>query len=722
MRIALAVMFCLVTGPLAAQTTPAPQASGENDSTDVKVVTARGSAQALMDTPDSVTVLARRQIQERMFGQLSDLMDGSTGVFVQHTAGGQGSPFLRGRTGKEIVMLVNGVRFNTSTFRGGPNQYYSSIDPGMVERIEIIRGPASVLYGSDALGGVINVILAQPRFSEFDYSFGARGRFESASARKQGGTFGEVHTKGFSGLVSATYADVDELVGGDSIGRQPFTAYEEWGFGAVFGTRFEKHTISLTWSHFQQNDVNRTDAVSGIMPNQSVLPAPGTGTDLRRLFTVQMDDMAILNWTWAPGDTFEELTLNLWYHRQQEDLQRIRRSSPNRIEEMAFNNHSLGIRAQTVLNFHELARLTVGLEAIHDMVSTRSVDINRTTKSHTNHDNREQYPDWCSYSSFGAYAQNETSLVDDRLQLRYGVRYSLFRALADVDRRFAQFDGVNNTYSDVTGALAVVGRPLEELGLMLNLSRGFRAPNTDDLSASRAFGGGQQFPNPDIDPEVQYSVDLGARLVLPRVNKDAHAPHELAAHVVFFFNYLEDLLINQPVTINGVNGVAPKNAGRGRIFGVEAEFSLYFASVLGWFGLPTDHVFFAGDALGVHANFTWTRGDDLKNDQPIHRIPPLFAEVSLRYEALRGEVYLEPYVTIVGRQDQYAPNVLTDSRFTPGDAPGYVLFNMRAGWAPSRQVRINMGVQNIGNRSYHPMGSGTYGSGTNVMFSGELRW
>ncbi|MBE7492509.1 MAG: TonB-dependent receptor [Planctomycetes bacterium] len=731
MRLALPAVLCLFVSTLYAQdpaapapgrADPQPKETANEGSTDVKVVTARGSAQELMDVPDAVTVLTRRQIQERMFGQLPDVMDGSTGVFLQHTAGGQGSPFLRGRTGKEIVMLVNGVRFNTSTFRGGPNQYYASIDPGMVERIEIVRGPASVLYGSDALGGVINVILAQPRFTEFDYGFGARGRYESASARKQGGAFGEVHTTMFSGMVNATYADVDELVGGNSIGRQPFTSYEEWGFGAVFGVRLDRHTLSVTWSHFQQQDVNRTDAVSGIMPNQKVLPAPGVGTDLRRLFTLQMDDMAILNWTWEGRDLLEELALNLWYHRQQEDLQRIRRSSPNRLEEMAFNNHSLGIKTQAVLDFHALARLTLGAEAIHDMVSTRSVDINRTTKSHTNHDNREQYPDWCSYTSFGVYAQNETSLADDRLQFRYGVRWSMYRALADVDRRFPQFDGVNDVYTDLTGAVAVVGRPMDELALTLNLARGFRAPNTDDLSAVRAFGGGQQFPNPDIDPEVQYSVDLGARLVIPTADRKAHAPYEMTAHVVGFFNYLEDLLINQPVTISGVNGVAPKNAGRGRIFGFEAEAGFYLSGALGWLGLPSDRVFFEGDALGVFANVTWTRGDDLKNDTPIHRIPPLFAEVRVRYEALHGEVYLEPYVTIVGRQDQYAPNVKTDSRFTPGDAPGYVLFNLRAGWAPSRHVRFNMGVQNIGNRSYHPMGSGTYGPGTNVMLSGELRW
>jgi outer membrane receptor protein involved in Fe transport len=138
--------------------------------------------------------------------------------------------------------------------------------------------------------------------------------------------------------------------------------------------------------------------------------------------------------------------------------------------------------------------------------------------------------------------------------------------------------------------------------------------------------------------------------------------------------------------------------------------------------LPTDHLFFEGDALGFHANFTYTRGDDLKNDVPIGRIPPVFSEISIRYSAMNNKVYLESYMNLVGRQDQYAPGVEGDPRFTPHDSPGYVTFGLRTGWYPSRHVKLNLNIQNIGNRSYQPMGSGTFGTGTNVVLAGEIRW
>jgi outer membrane receptor protein involved in Fe transport len=718
MRTAFAAMVavCLLAAPMQAQ-----DREDATPQTEIEVVTPSGSKKKFLDTADAVTTLNRRQIEERGSGQMPDLLEGATGVYGQHTAHGQGSPFIRGMTGKQILMLVDGVRFNNSTFRFGPNQYYSSIDPFSIDRIEVIRGPSSVLYGSDALGGVINVIMRKPVLdAPLDYTFGGRGRFESASMCKQLGLFGEVGASNFGALLSATYADVDELVGGASIGRMPATAYEEWGVHGSMGYDFGAHRLTLSYQHFQQNDLERTDSVSPVVANPSLIP--GGPSNLRRRFVFQIDDLAILRWQLQTDSVLEELSADISYHKQQETVERITSGSPNTLRDANYNVHTMGGRIQAILNFHKLARLTVGTELYHDIVHTRSVDINRTTGEQTNHHGRIQFPDWSSYTTFGLYAQNETSLIDDRLQFRYGVRYSLYRALADLEDLEAGLPGLNEGFSDITGALAIVGKPTNCMSLTLNLARGFRAPNLDDLAAALGTGRGEQIPNPELDPETQYTADIGAKAWLATVDPDSAAPYEMMGSVNFFFHYLEDLMVSVPTTFNSEDVVQIRNAGRARIFGVEAEFGFYLSQVLDWVGLPSSHLFFEGDALGVHANFTYTRGDDLKNEVPVHRIPPVFSEVSVRYSAMRGQVYIEPYMTIVGRQDQYAPAALGDVRFTPHDAPGYVLLGLRTGWYPSRHVKLNLNIQNIGNRSYHPMGSGTFGSGTNVVLTGELRW
>ncbi len=700
---------------------PAALSAQEVATTEIEVVTPAGGARKFLDTPDAVTTLSRRQLEERMAGQMPDLMEGATGVFVQHTAAGQGSPFIRGFTGKQILLLVDGVRFNNSAFRFGPNQYYSSIDPFSIERMEIIRGPSSVLYGSDALGGVINVIMRKPVLDDPEaFTIGARGRFESASTRKQTGLFGEVGASNFGALLSATYADVDELVGGASIGRMPYTAYEEWGVHAAVGYRAGDHTLRLGYQHFQQNDVERTDAVSQVVANPGL--RPNGASDLRRRFVMQVDDLATLRWQWDAGTVLETASIDVSYHKQQESTERITRSAPNTIRDANYNIHTLGARAQATFDLGAAARLTLGAEVYHDIVHTRSVDIARGTSAQSNHDGRLQFPDWSSYTSLGLFAQNETKLIDDRLQLRYGLRYSLFRALADLEDLDPALPGLNESYHDITGAIGIVGQPSDWLSLTLNLARGFRAPNLDDLAAALGTGRGEQIPNPNLDPETQYSADIGAKAWLRTLDADSAAPYEAMGAVNFFFHYLEDLMVSVPTTFNGEDVVQIRNAGRARIFGVEAEAGFYLSEALGWLGLPTDHLFFEGDALGVYANFTYTRGDDLRDDVPVHRIPPVMSEISVRYTAMRGQIYMEPYMTIVGRQDQYSPTARGDVRFTPGDAPGYVLFGLRTGWYPSHHARLNLNIQNIGNRSYHPMGSGTFGPGTNVILSAEVRW
>lgn len=704
-------------GPDLPEAPPQP----DEDTTDITVVTPSGSKATRMKVADAINVLDERDIQERMVGQTPDVIAGTTGVYGQNTSAGQGSPFIRGMTGNSVLTLVDGVRFNNSTFRFGPNQYTSSIDPYTIERIEIIRGPSSVLYGSDALGGVVNIILKKPRFDEFDYSFGARGRFQSANRRKEGNIFGEVFSHNIGGIVSATYADVDELVGGNSIGKLPFTAYEEWGAYGSFGGAFGQHTIIGTYSHFQQNDLERTDKVSPIVANPGNLSTPGQGNEDRRRFVFQVDDMGIVRWTWSPEDILEQLYVDVSYHKQQESLERINQGSST-IRDINYNVHTFGLNTQAVLNFGWYSRLTVGAEIYHDVVHSRSVDRDRNTGAQSNHDGRVSFPDWSGYTSIGVYAQNEMDLLEEMILLRYGVRYSFYRAIADTDIYGDTLDGLNQSYSDLTGAVALVVRPIDELSLTLNLARGFRAPNLEDLASSKGTGRGDQIPNPGLDPEVMYTADIGAKVLFPTIDRNSAAPYELSGSVNFFFNYFEDQMISVPIRFNGEDVVQLRNDGRARIFGVETELGFYLSEALGWLGLPSDHLFFEGDALGVRGNFTYTRGDDLKNDTPVHRIPPVFSEISVRYSAMWGQIYIEPYMTIVGRQDQYGPPAAGDVRFTPGDAPGYVLFGLRSGWHPSRHFHINLNVQNLGNRSHHPMGSGTFGSGTNVVLSGEVRW
>jgi hemoglobin/transferrin/lactoferrin receptor protein len=123
------------------------------------IVTASRRSEKVFAVPYTANVQdARELIENRQVRTLVDAMRELPGVMVQKTGHGQGSPYIRGFTGLRTLFLIDGIRLNNSTFREGPNQYWNTVDPFSVQRLEVVKGPSSVLHGSDAIGGTVNAI------------------------------------------------------------------------------------------------------------------------------------------------------------------------------------------------------------------------------------------------------------------------------------------------------------------------------------------------------------------------------------------------------------------------------------------------------------------------------------------------------------------------------------------------------------------------------------
>ena len=140
-----------------------------NDDVEHVLVTASRKQQSVENLSTAVSVVTKAEILEKNITLLPDLLRDEAGVYIQQTTPGQGIPIIRGLKGSENVHLIDGMRLNTAFFRNSPNQYLALVDPFMTSQIEIIRGPASVLYGGDALGGVLNVITHTPSFDGMDF-------------------------------------------------------------------------------------------------------------------------------------------------------------------------------------------------------------------------------------------------------------------------------------------------------------------------------------------------------------------------------------------------------------------------------------------------------------------------------------------------------------------------------------------------------------------------
>ena len=263
-----------------------PAAPSQPMQLDEVLVTARNTEETVFETPYTAHVIGNeRFIGERTVRTLADALSETPGVLVQKTGYGQASPFIRGFTGFRTLLLIDGIRLNNAVFREGPNQYFSTIDALTIDQLDVVKGPSSVLYGSDAIGGTINAITRDPqmlpwpwsrrrcrrarierrrsrrsREERFAFHPGAYYRYASAenshTARGEFSLAASPHVGIFGGV---TWQDFDDLRGGDIIGNQPNTAYNEIdGDVKVLIRPNEDVDITAAFYRVEQNNVPRT--------------------------------------------------------------------------------------------------------------------------------------------------------------------------------------------------------------------------------------------------------------------------------------------------------------------------------------------------------------------------------------------------------------------------------------------------------------------------------
>ncbi len=200
------------------------------------VVTATGMEKDVFSVPYTAETLDGKVLNDqRAVRTLPEALREVPGVMVQKTGHGQGSPFIRGFTGFRTLLLIDGIRFNNAVFREGPNQYWNTVDPLTIDRLEIVKGPSSVLYGSDAIGGTVNVITRSRNPSTLkleseSFLWDRRAYYRYSSAENSNITRGELAAEwgkstGILGGVSRK--DFGDLRGGEETGKLPYTGYDE---------------------------------------------------------------------------------------------------------------------------------------------------------------------------------------------------------------------------------------------------------------------------------------------------------------------------------------------------------------------------------------------------------------------------------------------------------------------------------------------------------------
>ena len=686
-------------------------------------IVALRSEQSVPRSSASVTVLDAedlRRTNERTLPRMIAQAAG-VGVFLQETNTGGGAPILRGTLGERVLIVVDGVRLNDGTTRQGPNQSLNTIDPAIVERVEVVRGPASVLYGSDAVGGAILITTKRRAPDSANLAgdqHGLQGGLDQSFQTANLGWRGSLHASGATAkdgwLANATFENWDELRTGD--GEVDNTGYSsDAQFGSWVRQFDARRALSVVARRKVDHDVPRTDRMNAGF-GQS-FPASA-----EFIFTRQDASAAVVEWTdSSAGALSDRMQLRLYARRYAEDRQLRSQdtttgapSATRGFESEDTLGFGLGADWKTALGERHLLTWGVDLET-EDIESER---VNQVVATGAETPGVPPYAPNSRYTTAGLYAQDEWRAFD-ALDVVAGARWSW------IGFGFDEFtsgpDGgahVDGEFDDLSGSLQVGRDVAPGLRLSAMVAQGFRAPHMDDLAKRSTTYGGATLPNPDLEPEKSLSGEFTVDWT-----KDAWTGAASLWHT-----HIDDAIGARRVDDGGTpdsggdDTYLRDNVGSLALYGVELRVERRLEGAWSDFAV----------ALGA----TWTEGKqydptidpatgEAADGVPGRRIPPLYGELALRYDpsAPEGLVHWgELSLKAADEQDQLNPEDKLDPRIDPNGTDGWATLGFDLGGPLGAQSRSrwSLGLHNIFDEAYRIHGSGVDAPGINAVFG--LEW
>jgi len=665
------------------------------------IVTALRRPTSAFKAPYANEIVGKERVRQRQYRTTPQVFRDTTGVMVQETSPGQGSPYIRGFTGFRNLFLIDGVRLNNSCFRDGPNQYWNTVDPYSVESFEIVKGPSSVLFGSDAIGGTINARTTNP------YGYGRRETWSFAGAAVYRGATAEnshvlrgelsVTYKEASGfLLGATPKTFGDLVAGSPRGRQRNTGYDEFAGDAKLETFLDDGSrLVFLYQHVRQNNVPRWHKT---IDNDESYHGTTLGNELMR----DLDqERRLLYGQWHKDDiggAVDAAHLNISWHHQEEERHRVRPPSgggtQNRVDDQGFDVGTLGLWAQ-LESPSPIGRLVYGAEWYHDIVNSYSSR------------NPIQGPvaDDATYDLAGVYVQDEI-WISERAGMVLGLRFNYARADASsvADPVTGERISIKDDWSALVGSIRGNYEFVpEKWNLFGGVSQGFRAPNLSDLTRlDTAWTNELEVPSPGLDEERFLQFELGVKGRPSRLSFEASA----------FYTLIRDQIVRTPTGVTTPDGeevVQKSNVGDGYTWGIEAGSAWEFVDQWTLFGNVT---YIEGKVD------TFPSSAPVKVREYIDRLMPLTGQIGMRWEESTDRFWAETMVRMAAKADRLSTRDEGDTqRIPPGGTPGYGVWSIRGGWFITPKMQAIVGFENLLNKSYRTHGSGQNMPGFNFIFT-----
>ena len=683
------------------------------------------------DIPKTITRINAKTIGLTNPQTSADLLEKSGKVYIQKSQLGGGSPIIRGFSTNRLLITVDGVRMNNAIFRGGNLQNVISIDPFTIQDTEVTLGAGTVIYGSDAIGGVMSFNTLQPKLSYQDsliLNSNATVRYATASKEQTINANLNLGLKKWAFLSNFSFSSFDDL-------RMGSNGPEEY-------LRPEFAVVSRNEDFIVQNQnplIQKETGYDQVNYMQKVVFAPSSNLDLKlglfytkttdvprydRLIRYRGDNLRSAEWYYGPqkwlmanfgldyrnsnNSFFDNAKATAAYQkfnesRNDRDFDDIILSSrEEQVDALSFN-----LDLEKIFNSN--LSLFYGIEYVHNTISSEGFQTNIETLERESIVTR--YPDGSTWQSAAAYF-NLKYKPTQTFTLQSGLRYNMISLKSNFEENneFLNLPSneANNTFDAVTGSLGFSWLPNQLINWKFNLSTAFRAPNIDDIG--KVFDsepGSVVVPNSDLNPEYAYGGELGLTL---NFNKS------ILLDVNTFYTFLDDALVRRNTTINGETEIiydgelsdvqSIQNASQAKVYGLElgAKFQL------------TKHLF-------SKTQYNVIGGEEIYDSEtvPARHVSPNFGNSHLVWE--NSKITLDAFVNFNGElsNNQLAPSeqekdyiYALDGNDNPF-SPSWYTLNIATQYQLNPNTTLSASLENITDQRYKTYSSGIASPGRNLI-------
>ncbi|WP_025741991.1 TonB-dependent receptor [Aquimarina pacifica] len=661
----------------------------------------------------------------------ADILQSSGQVFVQKSQLGGGSPIIRGFSTNRLLLTVDGVRMNTAIFRSGNVQNVISIDPFTVDRTEVILGPGSVVYGSDAVGGVMNFYTAQPKFAitgKHALEGNVIARYATASNERTGHVDLNLGFEKWALLTSASYTDFDDLemgshgsddylrneyvetvdgvdviVQNENPEEQKFTGYSQ--INLLQKVRFmpsENWDFNASLLYTTTSDYPRYDRL--IRYSDEVLRSAEWYYGPQRWF---MSNVHVTHKAKSGIYDKMKITAAYQYFEESRNDRDFQSTTLSRTQEQV-DAYSMNIDFEK--KFSEKTTLYYGLEYVLNHVFSDGTELDIDTNEVV--DAPSRYPDGSTWQSAAIYSSIKHEL-SEKLRFQGGLRYNRIILYSQFDDEFFDFPftEANIDTDAVTGTAGLSWLPNDILQWKFNFSTAFRAPNIDDVG--KIFDseeGSVVVPNPDLKPEYAYSGELGLT---------ASFGKQFSVELATYYTHLDNALVRRDFDLNGdteieYNGVlsnvqAIQNAANAFIYGFEAGVNYNFSK-----------------NCTLASQYTFTGGEEELDDgtiAPSRHVSPQFGTTRFTYKLPKWTFDASAVYNGAFSYEDLAPSQQSNDFLYAKDengnpyAPSWYTLNLRTQYQVTKKLNAILSLENITDQRYRPYSSGISGAGRNFVLS-----